>query len=43
MPQALMLKAEVSQFYEDLEDLLEQTHKKRCSIQHGGLDCKSRK
>ena len=29
MPQPLMLKAEVNQFYEDLEDLLELAHTKK--------------
>ena len=37
-------EAEVDQFYEDLEDLLELAHtQKRCSIHHWGLECKSRK
>ena len=36
-------EAEVEQFYENLEDLLELTHKKRCPIYHRGLECKSRK
>ena len=31
------------QFYEDLQDLLELTHKKRCPFHHRGLECKSRK
>ena len=36
---------EVDQFYENLEDLLEQSPKKKkiCSIHHWGLECKSRK
>ena len=34
--------AELHQFYEDLKDLLELTPKKRCSIHHWGLECKSR-
>ena len=37
-------EAEVDQFYEDLEDLLELTpKKKKSSIHHRGLECKSRK
>ena len=39
-------KAEIDQFYEDLEDLLELTPKKkkrRSSIHHWGLECRSRK
>ena len=36
-------EAEVEQFYENLEDLLELTHKKRCPFHHRGLKCKSRK
>ena len=36
-------EAEVDQFYEDLEDLLELTPPRRCSIHHWGLECKSRK
>ena len=42
-------EAEVDQFYEGLEDLLELTpkkkkkRKKRCSIHHWGLECKRRK
>ena len=32
-------EAEVDQFYEDLEDLLELTPTKRCSIHHWGLEC----
>ena len=35
--------AVVNQFYEDLEDLLELTRKKRCHTHHQGLECKSRK
>ena len=30
-------------FYEDLQDLLELTRKKRCSFHYKGLECKSRK
>ena len=36
-------EAEVGQFYEDLQELLELTLKKRCSFHHRGLECKSRK
>ena len=37
-------EAEVKQFYEDLQDLLELTHtQKRCPFHHRGLECKSRK
>ena len=36
-------KAEVEQFYEDLQDLLELTPKKRCPFHYRGLECKSRK
>ena len=36
-------EAEVEQFYEDLQDLLELTPKKRCPFHHSGLECKSRK
>ena len=35
-------EAEVEQFYEDLQDLLELTHKKG-RFHHSGLECKSRK
>ena len=35
-------EAEVEQFYEDLQDLLELTPKKRCPFHHRGLGCKSR-
>ena len=34
---------EVAQFYEDLQDLLELTSKKRCLFHYRGLECKSRK
>ena len=30
-------------FYEDLQDLLEQTPQKRCPFHYRGLECKSRK
>ena len=36
-------EAEVEWFYEDLQDLLELTHKKRCLFHYRGLECKSRK
>ena len=36
-------EAEGEQFYEDLQDLLEVTPKKRCSFHYRGLECKSRK
>ena len=36
-------EAEVQQFYEDLQDLLELTHKKRCPFHYRGLECKSSK
>ena len=36
-------EAEVELFYEDLQDLLELTSKKRCPFHYRGLECKSRK
>ena len=36
-------EVEVERFYEDLQDLLELTPKKRCLFHHRGLECKSRK
>ena len=36
-------EAEVEQFHDDLQDLLELTPKKRCSFHYRGLECKSRK
>ena len=36
-------EAEVERFYEDLEDLLELTPRKRCPFHYRGLECKSRK
>ena len=36
-------EADVEGFYEDLQDLLEPTPKKRCPFHHMGLECKSRK
>ena len=35
-------EAEVEWFYEDLQDLLELTLKKRCSFQYRGLECTRR-
>ena len=36
-------EVEVEQFYEDLQDLLEVTPKKRCPFHYRGLECNSRK
>ena len=36
-------EAEVERFYENLQDLLELTPKKRCPFHYRGLECKSRK
>ena len=36
-------EAEVEQFCEDLQDLLELTPPKRCPFHYRGLECKSRK
>ena len=36
-------EAEVEQFYEDLQDLLELTPPKRCPFHYRGPKCKSRK
>ena len=36
-------EAEVEQFYEDLQDLLELTPNKGCPFHYRGLECKSRK
>ena len=36
-------EAEVEQFFEDLQDFLELTPKKRCPFHYRGLECKSRK
>ena len=36
-------EALVEQFYEDLQDLLGQTPKKKCPLHHRGLECRSRK
>ena len=35
-------EAEVEQFYEELQDLLEPKPPKRCSFHYRGLECKSR-
>ena len=42
-PNSSAEEAEVKQFYEDLQDLLELTPKKRCPFNYRGLECKSRK
>ena len=36
-------EVEVERFYEDLQDLLELTLKKRCPFHYNGLECKNRK
>ena len=36
-------EAEAEWFYEDLQDLLELTPKKRCLFHYRGLECKTRK
>ena len=36
-------EAELERFYEDLQDPLELTPKKRCPFHYRGLECKSRK
>ena len=36
-------EAKVEPFYEDLQDLLELTHKRRCCFHHRGLECKSKR
>ena len=36
-------EAEDGQLYEDLQDLLELTPKKRCPFHYRGLECKSKK
>ena len=36
-------EAEVEWFYEDVQDLLELTPKKRCPFHHRRMECKSRK
>ena len=42
-PTSNAVEAEVEWFYEDLQDLVEQTHKKSCPFHCRGLECKSRK
>ena len=42
-PTSIAEEAEVEWFYEDLQDLLELTSKKRCLFHYRGLECKSRK
>ena len=36
-------EAEVERFFEDLQDILELTPRKRCPFHNRGLECKSRK
>ena len=36
-------EADIEQFYEDLQDLLELTPQKRCPFHYRGLECESRK
>ena len=43
VPTSNAKEAEVVWFYEDLQDLVEQTPPKRCPFHHRGLECKSRK
>ena len=40
-PTSNAVEAEVEWFYEDLQDLVEQTHKKSCPFHCRGLECKS--
>ena len=42
-PTSNAVEAEVKWFYEDLQDLLELTPKKRCPFHYRGMECKSRK
>ena len=42
-PTSNTAEAEVERFYDDLQDLLELTPKKRCPFHYRGLECKSRK
>ena len=42
-PMSNAVEAEAEQFYEDLQDLLELTSKKRCPFHHRGLEYKGRK
>ena len=39
-PTSNVEEAEVEQFFEDLQDLLELTPKKRCRFHYRGLECK---
>ena len=43
VPSSNAEEAEVERFYEDLQGLLELTHKKRCPFHYRGTECKSRK
>ena len=43
VPTSKAKDAEVEWFYENLQDLLELTPKKRCPFHFRGLECKSRK
>ena len=42
-PTTIAEEAEVEQFYDDLQDLLELTPKETCPFHHRELECKSRK
>ena len=42
-PKSNAEEAEVEWYYEDLQDLLELTPKKRCPFHYRGLECKNRK
>ena len=42
-PTSIAKEAEVEQIYEDPQDFLELTPKKKCPFHHRGLECKSRK
>ena len=43
VPTTTAKEAEFEWFYDDLQVLLEVTHKKRCPFHHRGLEFKSRK
>ena len=43
VPTSNAQEAKVEWYYEELQDLLERTLKKRCSFLYRGLECKSRK
>ena len=43
VPTSNFEEAEVEQFHEDLQDLLELTPPKRCPFHYRGLECESRK